>query len=227
LEFAYWTKIALHIYHASHPRCIELIDWYRKQGVDVTVETCPHYLVLSEDDMDKYGAYSKINPPIRTKEDREVMWRLLNKGKIDWVASDHAPWPLEKKQNPNIFDNASGAPGLETMLPLMFNEGVVNRGMDVTTIAKLLSQRPADRFKLAPRKGSITPGADADFVIFDPNKKWAFSAKSSQSSSKWSPYDNMTLQGKVVQTILRGQVIYDRDELLTTPHTGGFIPAKG
>jgi allantoinase len=226
LEFAFWTGIALHIFHASHPRCLELIGWYRQQGVDVTVETCPHYLVLNEDDMDQKGAFSKINPPIRKTEDVEGMWSALQKGEIDWVASDHAPWPLEKKQNPNIFNNGSGAPGLETILPLLYSEGVVKRGLDAVMLAQLLAQRPAERFKLAHRKGCIVAGADADFAILDPDQHWTFQAERSRSSAKWSPYDGMTIQGRVVQTILRGRVIYEDDEVLADGGDGEFIPAR-
>jgi allantoinase len=225
LEFAFWTGVSLHIYHASHPRCLELIGWYRMQGVDVTVETCPHYLVLNENDMDEKRAFSKINPPIRKNEDVEGMWRALLKGEIDWVASDHAPWPLEKKQNSDIFNNGSGAPGLEAMLPLLYSEGVVKRGLDPVMLAKLLCRRPAERFKLAPRKGTIALGADADFAILDPAQQWTFRAERSRSSAKWSPYDGMSIQGRVVQTVLRGEVIYEDDEVLAAEGNGEFVPA--
>lgn len=226
LEFAYWTGVALHIFHVSHPRCLELIDWYRKQGVDVTAETCPHYLVLHEDDMDVHQAFCKINPPVRTKDDQDALWSALKDGLIDWVASDHAPWPLEKKQNPNIFDNGSGAPGLEAILPIMYHEAVVKRGFDPVTLANLLSQRPAERFKLAPRKGSIVVGGDADLVILDPECQWKFDASNSYSSAKWSPYDGMEIQGKVSTTILRGRIIYEDNKLQATDAGGVFVPAQ-
>jgi len=226
LEFAYWTGVALHIFHVSHPRCLELIDWYRKQGVDVTAETCPHYLVLDENDMDIHRAFCKINPPVRTKEDQDALWLALKDGLIDWVASDHAPWPLEKKQNPNIFDNGSGAPGLEVILPLMYHEAVVKRGFDPVTLSNLISRRPAERFKLAPRKGSIVVGGDADLVILDPECRWKFDATRGYSSAKWSPYDGMELQGKVSTTILRGRVIYEESILHAEDAGGLFIPAQ-
>jgi len=120
----------------------------------------------------------------------------------------------------------SGAPGLETMLPLLYSEGVVKRGLEPVTLAKLLAQRPAERFKLAPRKGSIAPGADADFAILDPDQQWTFQAERSRSSAKWSPYDGMALQGRVIQTVLRGRVIYEGDEVLATGGDGQFIPAS-
>jgi len=226
LEFAYWTGVQLHIYHVSHPRCLELIGRYRGQGVDVTAETCPHYLVLHEDDMDKHKAFSKINPPIRKKKDMEAMWTALQSGLIDWIASDHAPWPLEKKQNPNIFDNGSGAPGLEAILPLIYSEGVVKRGLDPVKLAYYMSQRPAERFKLAPRKGAIVRGADADFAVLDPDNKWVFRAERSLSSAKWSPYEGMEIQGKVVKSILRGSIIFEDGRLLAEGGDGAFVPAQ-
>ena len=226
LEFAYWTGAAVHIFHVSHPRCLELIDWYRKQGVDVTAETCPHYLVLDEEDMDVHKAFCKINPPIRTKDDQDGLWSALKDGLIDWVASDHAPWPLDRKQNPNIFDNGSGAPGLEMILPLMYHEAVAKRGFDPATLANLLSSRPAERFKLAPRKGSIAVGADADLVILDPDCRWTCDASKSYSSAQWSPYDGREIQGRVSATILRGRVIYKDNKLLASEAGGLFIPAQ-
>ncbi len=226
LEFAHWSRVQLHIYHASHPRSLELIDWYRRRGVDVTVETCPHYLVLNEDDMERVGAFAKINPPIRKKVDVEQMWGALKDGSVDWIASDHAPWPLAKKQALDIFENSSGSPGLETTLALMYSEGVIERGLNPVALAKLLAERPAQRFKLAPRKGHIALGADADFAVFDPNQQWTFRAGDSRSSAKWSPYDGMTFKGRVVQTILRGRIIYDGSVILAKEGNGEFIPAK-
>jgi allantoinase len=226
MEFAYWTGAAVHIFHVSHPRCLELIEWYRHQGADVTAETCPHYLVLDEDDMDVHKAFCKINPPIRDKQDQNLLWSALEDGLIDWVASDHAPWPLERKQNPNIFDNSSGAPGLETILPLMYHEAVVKRGFDPVALADLLSLRPAERFKLAPRKGSIAVGGDGDLVILDPECRWKIDASKSYSSAQWSPYQGMEIQGKVSTTILRGQVIYEDNKLLATEAGGVFVPSQ-
>ena len=154
------------------------------------------------------------------------MWGALQKGLIDFIASDHAPWPLERKQNPNIFDNGSGAPGLEALLPLMYSKAVVERGLDPVTLAHYLAQRPAERFKLAPRKGAIIVGADADFAVLDPKCKWAFQAEKSRSSAKWSPYDGMEIQGKVTRSILRGRLIYEDDKLLGQGGDGAFIPAQ-
>lgn len=226
LELAFWTGAALHIFHVSHPRCVELINWYQGQGVNVTSETCPHYLVLNEEDMDIHRAFCKINPPVRKQEDQDALWSALENGQIDWVASDHAPWPLDKKQNPNIFDNGSGAPGLEAILPIMYHEAVVKRQFNPVTLAGLLCSRPAERFKLSHRKGAIVLGNDADFAILDPDCRWTFDSAKSFSSAKWSPYNGRSIQGKVTRTILRGAVVYDDENFLSETIGGDFVPAR-
>lgn len=225
LEFAHWTKAPLHIYHVSHPRSIHLIQRFRQDGVDVTTETCPHYLILNEEDMDRLKAFAKINPPIRSREAMEEMWELLKMGSIDMVTSDHAPWPLDKKQAPDIFENGSGAPGLETIFPVLYSEGVVKRGLSPVRLAQVLSEQPARRFKLYPRKGHIALGADADFAVLDPASRWTIRGSEMRSSAKWTPYEGLTVQGKVVRTILRGKTIYDGQNVTARAGEGNFIPA--
>jgi len=224
LEFAHWTRCLLHLYHVSHPRSIHLLQRFRQDALDVTTETCPHYLLLQEEDMDRLKARGKINPPLRNREAVEEMWKLLKEGKIDMVSSDHAPWPREKKEDPDIFENASGAPGLETLLPLMFSEGVVNRGFSPVKLAQILCENPARRFGLYPRKGHIALGADADFAVVDPKARWIIKGEEMRSSARWSPYEGTRIQGRVVRTILRGKVIFDGKEVTAQPGYGCFIP---
>jgi allantoinase len=227
LELAHWTGCRLHIYHVSHPRCIHLIQAFRRDGVDVSMETCPHYLILNEEDMKSLGAFAKINPPLRSQEAVDEMWELLKAGAIDMVASDHAPWPLQKKMAPDIFHNASGAPGVETILPLLFSEGVSKRGLSPWVLGRLLCLNPAKRFGLYPKKGSIAVGADADFAILEPSVRWTISSQEMHSSSEWTPYEGLEVQGKVVRTILRGKTIYDGREVIADPGYGRFVPAMG
>jgi allantoinase len=225
LELARWTGVRLHLYHMSHPRSIHLLRQFRDEKVDATAETCPHYLLLDEEDMDRLRALGKINPPLRSREVKEEMWELLRGGYIDMVASDHAPWPLEQKRAEDIFGNPSGAPGVETLFPLLFSEGVVKRGFSPWHLAKILCDQPARRFKLHPQKGRIALGADADFAILDPSIRWTLHGREMRSSAKWTPYEGFTVQGKVVRTILRGQVIYDGKEVLARAGAGRFVPA--
>ncbi|PID75199.1 MAG: hypothetical protein CSB23_04710 [Deltaproteobacteria bacterium] len=225
LELTLWTDSSLHIYHCSHPRCVEMIEWYRAQNVDVTVETCPHYLLMSENDMPQKAAFAKINPPMRKFEEATVMWQYVINGEIDMITSDHAPWPLENKQNLDIFANGSGAPGLETLLPLMYSEGVVARGLSPVELSRLMSANPAQRFMLAPRKGHIALGADADFAILDPSIQWTIKGSESYSSAKWSPYEGMSVTGKVVRTLVRGREVFRNGKILVEGAGGEYIPA--
>lgn len=225
LELARWTGVRLHIYHVSHPRSIHLLKRFREDGVDVTAETCPHYLILHQEEMDRLKAFAKINPPLRTREATEEMWELLKSGAIDMVTSDHAPWPMDKKKAADIFDNPSGAPGVETLLPLLFSEGVVKRGLCPVKLAQILCEQPAKRFQLYPRKGHIALGADADFAILDPSIRWTIHGSELRSSARWTPYEGIMIQGKAVRTILRGKVIYDGKEVTAKAGDGNFIPA--
>ena len=226
LELSYWTGVRLHLYHVSHPRSIHLVQRFREDGVDVTTETCPHYLILNEGEMDRLKGLAKINPPLRSPEAMEEMWELLKSGGLDMVTSDHAPWPMDRKQAPDIFDNASGAPGVETLFPLMFSEGVIKRGLSAVKLAQILCEQPARRFLLYPRKGHIALGADADFVILDPSIRWTIHGSEMHSSARWTPYEGITVQGKVVRTILRGKVIFNGEEVIGRAGDGHFIPAR-
>jgi allantoinase len=228
LELAYWTKVKLHIFHTSQPRSVELAQWFKGQGVDVSVETCPHYLLLDADrDLPRVKAFAKINPSILKQPERDGLWEHLLAGRVDIIASDHAPWLPERKNKENIFDNASGAPGLETSLPLMHDALVAKRGEDPSRVARLLCGNPARRFCLAPHKGTIALGADADFAVLDPRQTLTVDAGKSHSSAKWSPYDGWTVQGKVVRTILRGKTIFDGEKVVGQPGYGRFLPGPG
>lgn len=228
LELAYWTKVKLHVFHTSQPRSVEMVQWFKAQGVDVSVETCPHYLLLDADtDLPRVKGFAKINPSILRRPERDGLWGHLLAGRVDIISSDHAPWLPDRKNKENIFENASGAPGLETSLPLMHDALVVKRGQDPSVVARLLCGNPAKRFGLGARKGRIALGADADFAILDPRKPFTVEAKKSYSSAKWSPYDGWTTQGRVTRTILRGRTIFDGEAVVAQAGCGQFLPGPG
>ncbi len=230
LELAWATRFPLHLHHVSHPRCFDLVRWYREQGLTgISVETCPHYLALNEEDMDRVGAFGKINPPLRDKAAVESLWDSVRAGEVDMVGSDHAPWSAEQKNNgsvENIFASASGAAGLEAIFAVMHTEGVVKRGLPLNRLAALLAENPARRFGFGDRKGRIEAGMDADFTVVDPAAEWVFDASGSLSSAKWSPYAGKRVKGKVVRTILRGRTIYAGGTLCAKPGDGRFIPVR-
>jgi allantoinase len=224
LEFAHATGCKLHICHASLPRSIELIHWYADAGLDVSVETCPHYLLFSEDDLALQRGRLKINPPLRGASDAEDLWRQLARGDIDYVASDHAPWPLADKVHDNIFDNHSGVPGVEVLVPL-FLDAALRRGLPVELAARLLATNPAQRLGLDGRKGALIEGADADVLVFDRSAEWTVDESTMHSNAGWSPYHGRRLRGRVQLTVNRGEIVWDGEQLVGRAGRGQFIQA--
>lgn len=224
LEFAYWTGAKLHIVHVSHPRTIELINVFKEFGVEVTSETCYPYLLLNVNDLEKHGPSAKNNPPLRKPEEQEGLWNQLYADKIEMVSSDHAPWPraTKEKGNENIFLATSGMPGVEIMVPLMFDSTVAKGKMTPVQFSKIMSTHPAEVFQI-PNKGKINVGYDADFTIIDPNEEFVIDQDKFQSNAKLSPFHQQTGKGKVVQTIVRGSTVYDGANVTVEPGHGKFV----
>jgi allantoinase len=227
LEFAYWTNVKLHIVHVSHPRTIDMIKLFQAQGVKVTCETCYPYLLMNVDDLDKYGPIAKNNPPLREKEEVQGLWKHIEEGNIDLISSDHAPWSAEQKEkgNDNIFLASSGLPGVEIMTPLMFNSTVSNGKLSPNEFANLMSTHPAEVFSI-PGKGQISVGYDADFTVIDPAQKTVIDQNSFKSYSKLTPYNGQELNCKVISTILRGEEVFDGENVTKGPGYGKFVPGS-
>jgi len=207
LELSAAVGAAAHLCHLSVARSVELAEWYRSTGLDVTVETCPHYLCFTEEDMVRVGSTLKINPPLRSRRDQVALWDALRDARVDIVASDHAPWPLEEKTRPNVFDNHSGVPGVETLVPVVLSEGLA-RGIAVEALVAALSTRPARRFGLSA-KGDLAPGYDADLVVFDQNAEAIVDGARLHSAAGWSPYAGRELHGRITHVVSRGELVFD------------------
>ncbi|MBB4825900.1 allantoinase [Sporosarcina luteola] len=227
MEFAYWTNVKLHIVHVSHPRTIDLIKLFQAQGVKVTCETCYPYLLMDVDDLDKYGPIAKNNPPLREQEEVQGLWKHIEEGNIDLVSSDHAPWSAEQKErgNENIFLASSGLPGVEIMIPLMFNSTVSNGRLTPNEFSNLMSTHPAEVFSI-PGKGQISVGYDADFTVIDPAQKTVIDQNSFKSYSKLTPFNGQELNCKVISTILRGEEVFDGENVTKGPGFGKFVPGS-
>ncbi len=220
IEMSRETKCALHIVHVSSGAGVALIASAQGQGVDVTAETCPHYLALTEDDVEKIGAVAKCAPPLRTKSAQDVLWRYLENGFVKTIGSDHSPSPPDMKRNYNFFKVWGGISGVQHTLPLMLTEGRVNRGVPIPFIANLLSTNVADRFKL-PNKGKIAAGFDADLALVDLKQTFAVAKEDLLYRHPQSPYLGRVLTGRVVRTILRGKTIYQDGKI--TAQAGGKL----
>ena len=211
LEIGRAAKAKIHMCHTSLPRSVDLVRAWSDDGMDVTMETCPHYLLLDENDMRTQGTRLKINPPLRNSAAREGLWAQLEAGKIDVISSDHAPWPTEFKNHPNVFDNHSGAPGVQTIYPMVLAEAFRRSPAAFTAAIAAMTINPARRYGLGDSKGSIAPGFDADIVAFDPSREWTVDVSDMQSNAGWTPYDGFVVPGRINLTLSRGRVIWDGD----------------
>lgn len=213
-----------HACHLSLSQTVRLADLYRKAfGTDITMETCPHYLVFDEEDVRRQHGRLKINPPIRPRDQVEALWKLLGEGVIDIVSSDHAPWSVDKKVKQVMLSNSSGVPGVETMAASVLSEAH-GRGAEMFAAAvRALTSAPAERFGLATRKGRLAPGLDADIAVFDPDAPWTIDESALHSNAGWSPYHGLTTSGRIIRTISRGSDIWDGSAVLAEPGDGRFI----
>lgn len=206
LELASQTGCSLHVVHVSSGAGVREVVEARARGVDVTCETCPHYLVLSDDDAVSLGAVAKCGPPLRPAAERDVLWRLLASGDIDLVASDHSPCPPEMKQHDDIFAVWGGIAGAQTTLPLLHTHGP-DHGLSRPALNGLLSANPASRFGLAG-KGVLAPGYDADIVLVDAARPWTLTEEDLVSRHSMSPFVAQTLRARVVRAIVRGRTVW-------------------
>lgn len=222
------TGCRLHFVHISTAAAIEKIYEAKLRGQDVSAETCPHYLVLTETDMEELGPVAKCAPPLRTEIEQEQLWEVLAQGKIDLIASDHSPCPTELKQKPDLsfFAAWGGISGAQSSLELMFHEGVNVRGLPVTLISRLLAGQPAKRFGLEHCKGSIALGLDADLVLLDMNTSYTLTEEDLLYRHKHSPYIGKTLSCKVAATLCRGNVVYSAEEGVIAEESGQWLRMK-
>jgi len=212
--YAREAKCKLHVSHLSSMRGTAVLREAKQRGQAVTAETCPHYLLLDATDYAEKGSLMKINPSIKTKEDRDALWKAINDGTIDMIATDHSPHALEEKKQPGIFDSVSGFPGLETSVRLMLTQ--VKRGLiSFARYVMLSSQNPATAWRVYPKKGCIGVGSDGDFTIVDINKKGKIEPQRFLSKAKWSPFDGVDFVGAPVYTIVRGNVVMDHGNVDT------------
>lgn len=210
LCFARQTGAKVEIAHVSTPEAMEILKRAKAEGIDVYVETCPHYLFLTEEDMEKYGPFVKCNPPVRTKEQSKRLWDYINDGTVDYMGSDHSPFLMEEKTrgNEDIFKAVAGFPGADLRLPLMLNavqDGLIN----LERVVELLAVNPAKCFGIYPQKGAIRVGADADFAVFNLEHTTTVDKEKNYSHARdiAIPYDGKTLKCQVTYTIVRGRVI--------------------
>lgn len=225
IEIATYTECPLYIVHLSSAEGLVRVKQARDAGLPVWAETCPQYLLLTDDDMRKWGSLAKIAPPLRTRADNEALWTGIARGWIPVLGTDHASYPLDAKEvgKRDIFQAPFGAPGVETLVPLAFNEGVIRRGLSPSWMVEVLSENPAKIFHLYPKKGCLQPGSDADLVVIDPDKRVVLEAQNLHQAAGYTLYEGWEVQGWPVLTMVRGRVLLKDGELMQGPGFGQFL----
>jgi dihydroorotase len=216
---AEWTGARIHVLHISTADELRPLREAKARGVDITGETCPHYLMLSTEDYDRVPGVIAVNPPVREKINQEPIWTALLDGTIDVIATDHAPHAREEKTRNDIWTVDCGFPGVETQMPLMLTE--VNAGrMTISDYVRMSTFNPARIWGLYPRKGALTPGSDADIAIVDLSREHIIRDAGIQSRSKISPWDGRKVKGLPIHTLVRGRFVMKDRKLV--PGTKGW-----
>ena len=215
LDLAVEAGCRLHIVHVSTARGVRLVAEARAHGLDATCETCPHYLLLTADDMERLGAVAKCAPPLRSASELEQLWQALPQ--VSTLGSDHSPAPWTMKTKENFFEVWGGISSCQHLLPLLFDCGKTTSA----EISRLTSESVATRFRLSA-KGGIEIGKDADLTLIDPLAEESITTESLHYRHHHSPYVGRTLRGRVVRTLLRGKTIFENGRFLGGP-SGRFL----
>ena len=219
VDLAGETGCPLHIVHVSSAAGIALIAQARAAGADVTCETCPHYLVLNEEDVEKLGAVAKCAPPIRDERERQRLLACVANGHVQTIGSDHSPSPIAMKTGPDFFKVWGGISGAQHLLALLFD-----LGLDPERIQFVASENVADRFLLAGRKGRIDVGLDADLVLVNPEGQTEVTMESLHYRHRHTPYLGRTLLSRVVRTIVQGRTVCLDGQIVGKPLGRLLIP---
>lgn len=204
LEVVRATNGKYHFAHISTKRSVELIRQAKKDGLNITCETAPHYFSLTEDDIKDYDAKYKVNPPLRTREDLDAIVEGLKDGTIDVIATDHAPHTVQEKQNP-IQQAPMGIAGFETAMSITLNYLVNNGKLSLIDAVRKLTANPARILNLE-NQGDIRLGAKANLAVIDLEEIYTVDASKFKSKCRISPFDKMELKGRVKMTIINGKI---------------------
>jgi allantoinase len=223
----YWARITggnLHVVHVSIAEGLDEITRAKRAGVNVTAETCPHYLVFDQSDFERLGPVAKCAPPLRSRDNVEALWDAVFAGSVDTIGSDHSPclWEMKERGLDDIWQAWGGISGIQTMLPALLTEGVHKRGLSLPALVKLVATNPARVFGL-PTKGAIAIGADADLIVVDLEREWTLDEDDLLYKNQHSAYLGMSFKGRVERTLLRGETIYLDGQILAQPGFGRLL----
>jgi dihydropyrimidinase len=229
LALAHVTGTPLVLAHLSCALGLEAVRTARARGQTVWVETCPQYLLLDEAEYRRPGfeaAKYVMAPPPRTESDRQALWAGLTSGAVNTVATDHCPffYGTQKTRGRHDFSRIpGGAPGIETRLTLLYTHGVLSGRLSIERWVKVCCTGPARRFGLAPRKGTLAVGADADVVVFDPEQRVTLHTETLHQNVDYCPYEGWEVQGYPVTVLSRGEIIVRNGQFVAQAGRGQFL----
>lgn len=220
-------KTRIYLLHLSTPEEFALVHAAKKRGVEVYAELVSYQLIFTIADYKKYGNKIKVAPALRSREDQNELWKMVQEGGIDVLCSEHTPHEWETKNQPDVWKAQSGTPNIQETLPALITAWIKKYGKKsieegLIKIARYASQNPAKIFGFAS-KGSIEKGKDADLVIIDPKRTWTVQKRDLFSKCGWSAYEGMKLVGRPVKTFLRGELIYDQGNIVQKHAIGKMI----
>jgi dihydropyrimidinase len=228
LTLASLTGTPVCIAHLTCRETLATVEWARARGQAVYAEVCPQHLLLSIDDYDRpgfEGAKFVLSPPLRDRSHWQPLWQALANGGLQAVSSDHCPWTWEQKQlgRDDFTQIPSGAPGIETRVPLIYGEGVGKGRLSLNRFVEVCATGPARLFGLFPQKGTVAVGSDADLVLWDPNKEHQLTAENLHTGVDYSPYEDITVRGYPTLVLQRGKVIVRNNEFVGEVGAGRFL----
>jgi dihydropyrimidinase len=218
------THCPLYIVHLSTAKGVVPIERAKEEGRTVYVETCPQYLTLTNETLLQLGPLAKIGPPLRTEVDRLTLWKAIQRGTVDTIASDHAP--KVKKIDDPFFEAPYGSPQAETMLTITYDEGVNTGRIGLCRLAQLFSENPAKIFGFYPKKGMIQKGSDADLILFDPNRVHTVQHRTQHSKAPYTLYEGRRCLGMPIFSMQRGRILVEDGEMKAKPGGGKFLSTK-
>lgn len=225
LDIAGQTGARLHLVHVSSGSGVAKASEARDRGVDVSVETCPHYLFFTDEDLERIGVVAKCAPPLRHVDEQASLWCELLDERIDIVASDHSPSDPSLKKAGDFRTSWGGIAGVQSTLAVLLERGFDGRRLRFERVASLIAGNPAARFNI-PGKGSLSVGNDADLMLLDPSRSYTLDADRLLQRHRISPYVGSSFTGTIVRTIRRGETIFADGKVVATTR-GKFVRPTG
>ena len=230
IEIARETGCRVHICHVSSPNVSKKIREAQEQGIDVTAETCAHYLSLTDEDVIKNGALFKCAPPLRSAEEVNRLWKYVENGTFSGIASDHSPCTYAEKYEEilgkkieNVFDVWGGISGIQSCFQVAFYEGCIKRNVAPWVLAKAMAYQPAKSFGIYGKKGALQEGFDADLLLVDPDQEWEITNDSLEYVNKISAFSGRKGKGLPVLTMVRGKIIVENGKILGEKGFGELV----